>query len=149
MEENETTSVNLAQRLILTVNHYQSHLAQKLKPFDLGLSEYPVLIYLVHRDDGHKPLTKVSQSDIAQRQHRDPALITRAVKGLAKKGLVSVTPDPDNRARNVLELTPEGRVVATEVDGLVTLWEQQAQTALSPAERDQLSDLLARLQLPS
>lgn len=149
MNDNEPIPVNLAQRLILTVNHYQTHLAQRLKPYGIGLSEYPVLIYLIHRDDGKRAVTKVSQSDIAQRQHRDPALITRAAKGLANKGLISVEPDPENRARNVLELTPEGRAVAAEIDGLVTLWEQEAQAGLSPEERAQLNDLLARLQLPS
>ena len=149
MNEIEDIPVDLAQRLILTVNHYQTHLAKRLKSYDIGLSEYPVLIYLYHRDDGEKPLVKVSQSDIAQRQHRDPALITRAAKGLAKKGLISVVPDPDNRARNVLELTPEGRAIAAKVDGLVVRWEKESQAGLTSEERDQLKDLLARLQLPS
>lgn len=149
MNEIQNISVNLAQRLILTVNHYQAYLAQRLKPYGIGLSEYPVLIYLVHRDDGERATEKVSQSDIAQRQHRDPALMTRAAKGLAKKGLISVVPDPDNRARNVLELTPEGRAVAAEVDDLVTRWEEEAQAELAPEEREQLNNLLARLAAPS
>lgn len=140
------TPLNLARRLVYTVNLYQSHLARHLKEHNIGSSEYPVLIYLVNREA--TPELKISQSDIAQQQHRDPALITRAARSLAAKGLIVVSSDPDNRARNVLKLTPAGRDVAVEVEKLVRDWEEQAQSDLDETERTQLDDLLARLTFP-
>lgn len=149
MIELEPTPVNLARRLMYTVNQYQLYLSRRLKEHGIGLSEYPMLIYLVHRGDEDGGTAKVSQSDIAQRQHRDPALIARAARSLASKGLITVNQDPDNRARNVLRLTPEGRLVAEKVEELVSAWEDQAQEGLAKDERDQLENLLSRLQLPS
>lgn len=141
--------VNLARRLIYTVNRYQQYLLRRLKQYGIGSSEYPVLIYLVHREDESNGAAKVSQSDIAQVQHRDPALITRAARSLAAKGLITVSQDPDNRARNVLRLTAEGRAAAAKVEELVSAWEDQAQADLTKDEQDQLENLLSRLQLPS
>lgn len=148
MIELESTPLNLARRLMYTVNQYQLYLSRRLKEYGIGSSEYPVLIYLVHREDESEGPVKVSQSDIAQRQHRDPALITRAARSLAAKGLITVGQDPDNRARNVLRLTPEGRAAAEKVEELVSAWEEQAQAGLSKSEQDQLENLLSRLQLP-
>ena len=50
MTERDRPHINLAQRLIITMNRYQQYLSKRLKAFDLGLSEYPILIYLFHRD---------------------------------------------------------------------------------------------------
>ena len=57
-------------------------------------------------------------------------------------------PDPENRARNVLRLTPAGREAAVKVEELVSAWEEEAQGGLDEQERRQLGDLLARLELP-
>lgn len=145
MIESNRPHTNLAQRLVFTVTRYQQYLTKHLKEFNLGLSEYPVLIYLVHRDT---PDAKVSQSDVAQRQYRDPALITRAAKSLAGKGLIDIQSDPSNRARHILTLTAKGREVAHKVDDMVWEWEEQAFSDLSIEERKQLKQLLARLTLP-
>lgn len=147
MDDLDSISVNLARRLVFTVNQYQAYLARRLKEFNIGSSEYPVLIYLRHRESESGGALKVSQSDVAQRQHRDPALITRAARSLAAKGMITVNPDPDNRARNVLQLTPEGREAAVKVEELVSAWEEETQSDLNQCEREQLSDLLARLKL--
>ena len=148
MNTQDSIPVNLAQRLVFTVNQYQAYLSRHLKEYRIGSSEYPVLIYLVHRESEGDGTLKVSQRDIAQRQHRDPALITRAARSLAEKGLITVHPDPENRARNVLRLTPAGREAAVKVEELVSAWEEEAQGGLDEQERRQLGDLLARLELP-
>lgn len=136
-------NANLARRLVLTVAQYQGLMSRRLHDFGIGVSEYPVLIYLSKREE--EGSTGHSQRDIARRQHRDPALINRATKSLAKKGLLSVSPDPRSGNRQVLQLTDEGRRVAAEVNGLVQSWEDAALAPLSPQERDQLNDLLSRL----
>lgn len=148
MNPQDSIPVNLAQRLVFTVNQYQAHLTRQLKEYNIGSSEYPVLIYLIHREIEGSGTIKVSQSDIAQRQHRDPALITRAARSLASKGLITVNADPDNRARNVLHLTSEGREAALKVEELVSSWEEETQGSLDEHEREQLNALLARLEPP-
>lgn len=143
----EQTTVNLAQRLVFTVNQYQAYLSKRLRAMNIGLSEYPVLIYLRYRE-AENAQCKVSQRDIAQRQHRDPALIARATRSLAGKGLISVHPDPDNCARNLLRTTPAGSAAAEQVEALVSEWEDAAQRGLDERERETLARLLARLDPP-
>ena len=81
MNTQDSIPVNLAQRLVFTVNQYQAYLSRHLKEYRIGSSEYPVLIYLVHRESEGDGTLKVSQSDIAQRQHRDPARAALPKKG--------------------------------------------------------------------
>lgn len=137
--------MNLAQRLVMTVNQYQMIITRQLRDHNIGASEYPVLIYLVHREGGEEGARGSSQIDIARRQHRDPALITRSARSLEKKGFVTISPDPKNKARNILRLTEKGREVALMVDRMVGEWEERAQADLSEQERAQLESLLSRL----
>ncbi|HIW76681.1 MULTISPECIES: MarR family winged helix-turn-helix transcriptional regulator [Gordonibacter] len=145
MPDTDRPHKNLAQRLVYTVTRYQQHMQNLLKEHGIGQSEYPVLIYLVHHDG---PDMFVSQSDIAKRQFRDPALITRAAKGLAKKGYITVETSTTNRARHTLRLTPKGRELARLVDDLVWQWEEQAFANFTDEERRTLKQLLAKLNLP-
>ena len=46
MNTQDSIPVNLAQRLVFTVNQYQAYLSRHLKEYRIGSSEYPVLIYL-------------------------------------------------------------------------------------------------------
>lgn len=145
MPDTDRPHKNLAQRLVFTVTRYQQHMQKCLKEYDIGQSEYPVLIYLVHRD---RPGAQVSQTDIAKRQYRDPALITRAARRLAEKGLITIETAADNRARHILHLTDRGRELARTVDDMVWQWEEQAFEGFSDEERRQLKQLLAKLSIP-
>ncbi len=130
---------------MLTVARYQQYMQKRLKEFNLGLSEYPVLIYLVHHDS---PDANVSQANIAKRQYRDPALITRSAHRLAEKGFITIETAADNRARHILRLTEHGREVARAVDEVVWEWEERAYEAFTEEERRQLKRLLAKLNPP-
>lgn len=127
------------------VARYQQHMQKHLKDLGLGLSEYPALIYLLHHDD---PETQVSQTDLAKRMHRDPALVTRAARRLVEKGLISIEPAADNRSRHILRLTERGYEVARSVDDVVWAWEEQVYEDFSEEERLRLNQLLAKLDLP-
>jgi DNA-binding MarR family transcriptional regulator len=74
---------------------------------------------------------------------RTPA--TRSASSLAARGLIQRSPDPDDRRRNVITITPAGtkqlRALAPILDGV----QDQLLAPLSAAERTQLVGLLTRL----
>lgn len=46
----------------------------------------------------------------------DPGYLSRLLKGLAARGLVTVAPDPADRRRRLAALTPAGRATAADLD---------------------------------
>lgn len=86
-----------------------------------------------------------SQATLGRRCGIDRSDMVATTNELAERGFVERTPDPDDRRRNVVTLTPEGRRQLQELDRLVTAAQDELLAPLSPAERTQLVALLTRL----
>jgi DNA-binding MarR family transcriptional regulator len=67
------------------------------------------------------------------------------INELADRGLVDRAPDPDDRRRNVITLTPAGRRLLHRLDRRVAQIQDELLAPLSPPERDQLAELLGRI----
>jgi DNA-binding MarR family transcriptional regulator len=83
--------------------------------------------------------------DLAQRMGTSAPTASRAVDALAELGLVERDPDPTDRRAITIELTEEGRRSVEERKARVYAAFRPAAAALSPADREQLAELLARL----
>ena len=59
-----------------------------------------------------------SQSDLARMAQVEPQTMSGTVDRLVREGLVTRTPDPADRRRHVLAITPEGRTAFAGVRGL-------------------------------
>ncbi|OBH60063.1 MarR family transcriptional regulator [Mycobacterium sp. E2479] len=70
----------------------------------------------------------------------DPT-VSDAIAALVRKGLVVRTPDPDDRRRHGLVLTPAGRKTATEL----ARWTAPAEIATSKLDRSEAERLLDTL----
>ncbi len=86
-----------------------------------------------------------SQNALGRETALDAATIKGVVDRLARQGLVSTFPDPDDRRRLTVDLSDEGRAVFLRL--VPTALEVSARTLgpLSEAEQRQLLDLLMRL----
>jgi DNA-binding MarR family transcriptional regulator len=86
-----------------------------------------------------------SQAALGRRTSIDRSDVVAALNELAARGLIQRSPDPDDRRRNVITITPAGteqlRTLAPILDGV----QDQLLAPLSPAERTQLIGLLTRL----
>jgi DNA-binding MarR family transcriptional regulator len=86
-----------------------------------------------------------SQAALGRRTSIDRSDVVAALNELAARGLIQRSPDPDDRRRNVITITPAGteqlRTLAPILDGV----QDQLLARLSPAERTQLIGLLTRL----
>jgi MarR family transcriptional regulator, lower aerobic nicotinate degradation pathway regulator len=86
-----------------------------------------------------------SQADLGRRSGIHLSDVVAALNELAEPGLIERTPDPDDRRRNVVTITPAGRRHLRRLEKQVTRIQDELLAPLSPAERDQLTDFLQRL----
>jgi DNA-binding MarR family transcriptional regulator len=84
-------------------------------------------------------------NDLAQRMGTSAPTSSRAVDALDELGLVERHPDPTDRRAITIKLTDSGRRSVEERKARVYAAFRPAAAALSPADREQLAQLLARL----
>jgi DNA-binding MarR family transcriptional regulator len=84
-------------------------------------------------------------NDLAQRMGTSAPTASRAVDALDELGLVERHPDPTDRRAITIELTDDGRRSVEERKARVYAAFRPAAAVLSPADREQLAELLARL----
>jgi DNA-binding MarR family transcriptional regulator len=75
----------------------------------------------------------------------DRSDVAATVNELAARGLVQRAPDPADRRRNVISITPAGTAHLQRLDELLADVQDELLAPLSPAERQQLTGLLNRI----
>ncbi|MCW3064802.1 MAG: MarR family transcriptional regulator, partial [Solirubrobacterales bacterium] len=86
-----------------------------------------------------------SQADLGRRTSIDRSDVVAALNELADRGLIRRSPDPDDRRRNIVTITPGGTEQLRTLAQVLTGVQDQLLAPLSPAERTQLTGLLTRL----
>jgi DNA-binding MarR family transcriptional regulator len=86
-----------------------------------------------------------SQAALSQRCGIDRSDTVAMVNELVAQELVVRAPDPDDRRRNVITITPEGRRRLEHLDTVLSEAQRDLLAPLSAAERDLLVGLLARV----
>jgi DNA-binding MarR family transcriptional regulator len=104
----------------------------------LATSDYGVLVALA--DFG-----ALSQQQLADRLDADKSHIVRLIDQLEQRGLVTRAPDPTDRRRHRIELTPDGRKLVRTVTPVAERVEAAHLETLSASERRTLGDLLRRV----
>ncbi|MFI8963484.1 MarR family winged helix-turn-helix transcriptional regulator [Streptomyces sp. NPDC053493] len=99
---------------------------------------YAVLVSL----DEHGP---ASQAGLSRRTGVYRSDLVAVINELEERGHVARTPDPDDRRRNVVSLTPRGREHLERLDRLVADAQNELMDPLSVAERALLVGLLERV----
>lgn len=107
---------------------------------DHGLN-LPQLVLLYRLGEG-----VTSPAELARRLLVTPAVVTKLVDRLARRGYVRREPDPDDRRRVRLVLTPSGRRVCEGVERELAVELAARLVTLSAAELDALGDALGLLE---
>ena len=84
---------------------------------------------------------------LAERLGIPPSRMVALVDGLEEMGLLERRPDPDDRRVRGLFLTRKGRTVLEKAGKIAIDYETQLCAGINREERDQLIDLLQRLQV--
>jgi MarR family transcriptional regulator, transcriptional regulator for hemolysin len=89
----------------------------------------------------HGPL---GQQHLAEALRLDPSNVVGLLNELESQDLVTRRRDPEDRRRHIVELSGGGADELALAQARFAVIEDELLSALSPAERDQLSDLLRR-----
>jgi len=82
---------------------------EALRPYNLTFARYEVLMLLLLSRRGSLPMAR-----IGERLQVHPASVTNAVDRLEAQGLVRRAPHPTDRRATLVEITDDGRAVATK-----------------------------------
>ncbi|WP_413811273.1 MarR family winged helix-turn-helix transcriptional regulator [Streptomyces sp. OE57] len=86
-----------------------------------------------------------SQATLSRRTGIYRSDMVGVLNELAERGLVERAPDPDDRRRNTITISPRGRRRLRRLDKVLDELHDELLAPLSPAERDQFARLLTRL----
>ncbi|MEZ7129133.1 MarR family winged helix-turn-helix transcriptional regulator [Nonomuraea sp. AD125B] len=87
----------------------------------------------------------VSQAELSRRTGIYRSDLVAVINELAERGHVERSPDPADRRRNVIRLTARGREHLDRLQEVVAALQDELLAPLTPAEREQFSDLLTRV----
>lgn len=104
----------------------------------LATSDHGVLVALA--DFG-----ALSQQQLADRLGADKSHVVRLIDQLEQRGLITRSPDPTDRRRHRIELTPAGRTLLRAIIPITERVEDAHLNTLSAAERRTLAHLLQRV----
>lgn len=108
------------------------------RSLDLTQSQYGVLRLLKH-------LTVTDQSSLALMLGHDRSTVGLVIANLADRGLLTRQPDPDDRRRNLLCLTPAGHAMVEAATPLAAQAHERIFEPLAPEERLALMESLRKL----
>jgi DNA-binding MarR family transcriptional regulator len=86
-----------------------------------------------------------SQAALGRRTSIDRSDVVAALNELAERGLIERSPDPDDRRRNIITITPAGSERLGMLDQVLTDVQEELLAPLSAADRKSLVGLLTRL----
>ncbi|MFE2431058.1 MarR family winged helix-turn-helix transcriptional regulator [Streptomyces sp. NPDC059373] len=121
-----------------TAMHADRLVNEGLAGADARKWHYAVLVAL--RESG-----AASQSTLSRRTGIYRSDLVAVINELADRGHVERTPDPDDRRRNVITITQQGRHHLRRLDKLVAEIQDDVLAPLTPPERDQFTGFLTRL----
>jgi len=113
---------------------------EALEPLGIGPRDF-LLMRFVDASDGQ------SQHALAERLGIPPSRMVALVDGLEEMGLVERRADPEDRRVRGLFLTRRGRTVLEKAGKIAIDYETQLCAGINREEREQLIDLLQRLQV--
>lgn len=105
--------------------------------FSLQMEQFPILfiVYLAGDD-------LLSQQDIANMTQKDKSGIQRSLRTLERDGYLRISADADDRRRNLIQLTPAGKLVVEKAIETTREIDRQITSQLAPEE---VSGLLTTL----
>ena len=87
----------------------------------------------------------LSLRQLAERHHMDSPTASRILDLLARRGLVRMEDDPEDRRRRSIRLTPRGTSLAREIHPLALRTREAVQAGFSESEKRALRALLQRI----
>lgn len=135
----DATPFRIGYRMAFLTNFWREPILRQMeRDFGIIRPELTVLMCLNFRDDVHA-------RDICEVTEQPSNTVSRGVASLEKKGYLVRKRDTDDTRRQVLRITPEGRVVHDQIMARFAQAEQKMLGVLSQQEQAQLLCLLDKV----
>lgn len=136
--------VGIVTRLERVRAHLESALHKFFAGYGLSAADFRVVVGLRRVGAPYR----MSQSSLMTRLGLTSGTVSVRLDRLAKAGIITREPDPDDRRGSLVSLTERGAQLFDEMAPAHLANEDLLLSALSAEERDTLADLLRRLLLP-
>ena len=117
---------------------FANRLAYELRPFDVGIGQWAVLMHLWSHDG-------MTQAQLARRIAIEQPTMVRTIDRMERDGLVTRSPDPSDRRAIRISLTERGSALRDQLVPLAAGVNRAATAALTADEVITLRRLLAKL----
>lgn len=132
IEESLGYLINRAARV------FAGRLATELRPFDVGIGQWAVLLHLWGSDG-------MTQAQLARRVAIEQPTMVRTIDRMERDGLVTRSPDPNDGRATRITLTERGWNLRDAIVPLAAKVNRTATEALTDEEVTTLKRLLAKL----
>lgn len=117
---------------------FAHRLGDELRPFDVGIGQWAVLMHLWSHDD-------MTQAQLARRVAIEQPTMVRTIDRMERDGLVTRASDPNDRRASRITLTDRGWSLRDQLVPLADGVNRRATEGLTREEVATLRGLLARL----
>jgi len=124
--------------LLRLANQRHSVIFQNLMTHDLTPTQFSTLVRVSEAG-------KVSQNQLGRLAAMDIATIKGVVDRLKVKGFLTTSPDPEDRRRFTVSLTPAGAALIAEIQAQGLRISQETLSPLRPSEQEKFLNMLRRL----
>lgn len=124
--------------LYALMRYAQSYSHQQIKNVGISDTEHLICAFIFGHPDS-------SQDQIAHALQIDKATIAKALASLEKKGYIQRISNPENRRKNIINITPSGRETISDLVGIYDSWLSELSEALTPNEWNQFEEYCQRL----
>ena len=110
----------------------------KIREVGVSETEHQISTFLYFHADAYQDM-------IANSLMLDKTTVAKAILSLEERGLIKRVQNPDNRRKNILNITEAGKETISHVVGIYDEWLENIASCLSNEEREQFRGYCARL----
>ena len=110
----------------------------KIREVGVSDTEHQICTFLYFHSDAYQDM-------IANSLMLDKTTVAKAILSLEERGLIKKMENPDNRRKNILNITESGKKTIGDVVGIYDEWLEYLESCLSKEEKEQFCDYCGRL----
>ncbi len=122
----------------LLLNYAKGFGHSKIREVGVSDTEHKICTFLFFHSDAYQDM-------IADSLMLDKTTVAKALLTLEERGLINRIQNPENRRKNILNITEAGKEIITDVVGIYDEWLEKVESCLSVEEREQFHDYCTRL----
>ncbi|GAB3722188.1 MarR family winged helix-turn-helix transcriptional regulator [Spirosoma lituiforme] len=136
----------MGTQAIFMVSHVSHLLARKANRelarlgFTLQIEQFPILFIAYFSNDD-----LLSQQDIANFLQKDKSGIQRSIRTLERDGYLRIVPDSDDRRKNLIRLTPAGKMIIEQALKTTEAMDHEVMSQLTADERETFARITLKI----